>query len=121
VHGLETWQEHVFPRGNERPQLASIRQRFTDIDAMVMHLGGTRIMGILLTTDGRQGAELVRLVKPRMTVLVHIDDYTVFRSPLSDFRAEVVQRELRCEIRPVARGEQITLGFAHEPSRSIPD
>jgi L-ascorbate metabolism protein UlaG (beta-lactamase superfamily) len=103
--GLRTWQEQVFERGTERLQVTAvpavhgpglvdrllpqvmgeIRRRFPDIDVMVAHLGGTRIMGVLLTMDGRQGAELVRLVEPRMTVPVHTDDYTVFRSPLSDF------------------------------------
>ncbi|PZS38015.1 MAG: metal-dependent hydrolase [Pseudonocardiales bacterium] len=167
--GLETWQEHMFERGNERlrvtavpavhgpglvdrllPQvmgsvveleqagtvtlrlyitgdtlyrkrLADVRRRFPDIDAMVVHLGGTRIMGILVTIDGRQGADLVRLIEPRMTVPVHIDDYRVFRSPLSDFRSEVAHRDPRSEIRPVARGERIALGVARQPSRSIPD
>ncbi|MBV8540999.1 MAG: hypothetical protein JO364_05920 [Pseudonocardiales bacterium] len=88
---------------------------------MVIHLGGTRIMGILLTMDGRQGAELVRLVEPRITVPVHIEDYTVFRSPLSDFHAEVAHRGLRSEIRTVTSGERIALGVADQPSRSIPD
>jgi hypothetical protein len=45
-----------------------------------------------------------------MTVPVHIDDYTVFRSPLSDFCAEVAHRDVRREIRPVTRGERIALG-----------
>ncbi|HVE97005.1 MAG TPA: hypothetical protein VNA67_08475 [Pseudonocardiaceae bacterium] len=56
-------------------------------------------MGVLLTMDGRQGADLVLLVGPRMTVPVHTDDHTVFRSPLSDFFAEVAQREVPSEIR----------------------
>jgi hypothetical protein len=30
-------------------------QRFPDIDAMLVHLGGTRILGVLLTMDGAQG------------------------------------------------------------------
>jgi L-ascorbate metabolism protein UlaG (beta-lactamase superfamily) len=103
-----------------RDQLADIRRRFPDIDVMVVHLGGTRILGVLLTMDGWQGADLVQLVEPRMTVPVHSDDYTVFHSPLSDFRAEAAHRNLRSDIRPVARGERITLGVAHQPSRLNP-
>jgi L-ascorbate metabolism protein UlaG (beta-lactamase superfamily) len=99
-----------------REQLGEIRRRFPDIDVMVAHLGGTRIMGVLLTMDGRQGAELVRLVQPRMTVPVHTDDYAVFRSPLSDFFAELAQREVPSEIRTVARGERMALGVSHQPS-----
>jgi hypothetical protein len=82
---------------------------------MVAHLGGTRIMGVLLTMDGRQGAELVRLVEPRMTVPVHTDDYTVFRSSLSDFFVEVAQREVPSEIRTVAGGERMALGLPTNP------
>ncbi|MDQ4011222.1 MAG: MBL fold metallo-hydrolase [Actinomycetota bacterium] len=99
-----------------RQHLGEIRRRFPDIDAMVVHLGGTRIMGVMLTMDGRQGADLVRLIEPRMTVPVHTDDYTVFRSPLSDFFAEMTQREVPTEIRTVARGERMALGIAHQPS-----
>ena len=51
-----------------------------------------------------------------MTVPVHTDDYTVFRSPLFDFFAEVAQREVSSEIRTVARGERVALGVARQPS-----
>lgn len=64
---------------------------------------------------------LGRLVEPRVIVPVHIDDYTVFRSPLSDFHAEVARRGLCSEIRTVTSGERIALGVADRPSRSIPD
>jgi L-ascorbate metabolism protein UlaG (beta-lactamase superfamily) len=97
-------------------QLGEIRGRFPHIDAMVVHLGGTRIMGVLLTMDGRQGAELVRLIEPRTTVAVHTDDYAVFRSPLSDFFSEMAQREVLSEIRTVARGERMALGIVCQPS-----
>ena len=53
-----------------REQLGEIRRRFPDIDVMIAHLGGTRIMEILLTMDGRRGTDLVCLVQPRMTVPV---------------------------------------------------
>ena len=77
------------------------------------HLGGTRIPGILglgalVTMDGRQGADLLELVRPRATVPVHHDDYGVFRSPLSDFLAEVERRGLT-GVRPLRRGEQLLL------------
>ena len=47
-----------------RPMLAEIPERYPDIDAMLIHLGGTRVAGILLTMDARQGADLVELVRP---------------------------------------------------------
>ncbi|MGH3975465.1 MAG: hypothetical protein ACRDS9_19370 [Pseudonocardiaceae bacterium] len=50
-------------------------------------------------------------------VPVHTDDYAVFRSPLSDFFAEMAQREVPSEIRTVARGERIALGTARQPAQ----
>jgi L-ascorbate metabolism protein UlaG (beta-lactamase superfamily) len=114
--GMVTLRLYVTGDTLYREQLGEIRRRFPDIDVMVAHLGGTKIMGVLLTMDGRQGADLVRLVKPRMTVPVHTDDYTVFRSPLSDFFAEVAQRAVSSEIRTVARGERMALRVARQQS-----
>ena len=42
--------------------------------------------------DARQGADLVELLKPPVTVPVHFDDYDRFKSPLGDFVAEVARR-----------------------------
>jgi L-ascorbate metabolism protein UlaG (beta-lactamase superfamily) len=88
-----------------RPQMAAeVSARFPDLDAMVIHLGGTRILGILLTMDGRQGADLVELIRPPVTIPIHYDDYGVFKSPLSDFLAELHRRQAPSEIFPVVRG-----------------
>jgi L-ascorbate metabolism protein UlaG (beta-lactamase superfamily) len=59
--------------------------------------------------DGRQGADLVQLLQPAVTVPVHYDDYGRFKSPLGDFVAEVARRELPGELRPVQRGDTISL------------
>jgi hypothetical protein len=50
---------------------------------MLIHLGGTRLLGMLLTMDDRQGVELIRLIRPRITVPVHFDDYRVMKSPVT--------------------------------------
>jgi L-ascorbate metabolism protein UlaG (beta-lactamase superfamily) len=92
-----------------RPQLAEVTRRFPDLDAMVVHLGGTRILGVLLTMDGRQGTDLVELLRPPVTVPVHYDDYRVFRSPLTDFVAEIRRRRRPGEIRVVRRGDTVPL------------
>ncbi|HEX6501029.1 MAG TPA: MBL fold metallo-hydrolase [Micromonosporaceae bacterium] len=100
-----------------RQELTAVVDRFGDLDAMVAHLGGTRILGLLLTMDARQGADLVELLRPRLTVPVHYDDYPVFRSPLRDFLAEAARRGLPGEIRPVPRGARLVLpSFAGSPS-----
>ena len=92
-----------------RPELAEVTRRFPDLDAMVVHLGGTRILGLLLTMDARQGADLVELLRPPVTVPVHYDDYLVFRTPLSDFLDEVRRRNLPGAVRSVQRGETVAL------------
>jgi hypothetical protein len=44
-----------------------------------------------------------------VTVPVHYDDYDRFASPLGDFVTEVARRNLPGELRPVQRGETISL------------
>jgi L-ascorbate metabolism protein UlaG (beta-lactamase superfamily) len=86
-----------------------IAQRFTDIDLCLIHLGGTRIAGILLTMDGRQGVEALRVVAPREAIPVHYDDYTLFKSPLADFKLEAERAGLPVAVRYLGRGETYRL------------
>lgn len=91
-------------------ELHQIPQRFPDIDAAVLHLGGTRLPGgLMVTMDAVQGADLMTLIDAGVAVPVHFDDYGVFKSPLADFRAEVVRRELVDRVRFVARGDTVSL------------
>jgi L-ascorbate metabolism protein UlaG (beta-lactamase superfamily) len=91
-----------------RPWLREVHERFGPLDAVVAHLGGTRILGLLVTMDAEQGADLVALLRPGMTIPVHYDDYPVFRSPLADFVDTARNRGLT-GIRPVLRGETVAL------------
>ncbi|KAK3317918.1 beta-lactamase superfamily domain-containing protein [Apodospora peruviana] len=64
------------------------------IDLMLVHLGGTTIPGphtplFMVTMDGKQGVQLMRLMDPDVTVPIHFDDYSVMLSGLDDFRKEV--------------------------------
>ena len=68
-----------------------------------------RVLGVLVTMDGRQGADLVDLLDPALTVPVHHEDYGVFRSPLSEFTTELDRRGDRRQVRAVARGEEVPL------------
>lgn len=92
-----------------RPWLREVVERCGPVDALVIHLGGTRILGMLVTMDARQGVDLVELLAPRVAVPVHYDDYTVFRSPLADFEVAWQQRGLGGSLRTVARGETVSL------------
>lgn len=90
-------------------RLHEIPERFPDIDLGLLHLGGTRIFGLLLTMDGKQGVEALRIVAPELAVPIHYDDYDVFKSPLDDFRREAEQAGLQERVRYVARGEMVPL------------
>lgn len=101
-----------------RPLLAEVPRRFGDIDAMIIHLGGTRLLGLLLTMDAVQGVDLTEVIRPRMTVPVHYDDYTVFTSPLSDYLTRAAEHGLT-GIRPIARGDTLDLPLRPTPSLGI--
>jgi L-ascorbate metabolism protein UlaG (beta-lactamase superfamily) len=97
-------------------ELKEIPVRFASVDAGVLHLGGTRIplgsrfpFGLTVTMDGRQGADLVDLLKlPRM-IPIHFDDYTVFASPLSDFTNEMKHRGMTDRIIELEHGGSVTI------------
>jgi L-ascorbate metabolism protein UlaG (beta-lactamase superfamily) len=88
--------------------LREIPRRHPSLDLGLWHLGGTRVLGVTVTMDGRQGADLLEIVGPRTTVPIHYDDYGVFHSPLSDFLGEVERRGLR-GVRVVERGSSLSL------------
>ena len=88
-----------------------IARRCPGVDLAVVHLGGTTLPGgLMVTMDGAQGADLLDVVRPRRAVPVHVDDYSAFASPLSDFTDEVARRGLGEIVRVVGRGETVSLG-----------
>ena len=87
--------------------LHEIPRRFPDIDLGLFHLGGTRLFGLLLTMDARQGVEAVRIVNPGTAVPIHYDDYPVFKSPLDDFKRAVQEAGLESRVRYIERGESL--------------
>ncbi|HEX5595427.1 MAG TPA: MBL fold metallo-hydrolase [Micromonosporaceae bacterium] len=101
-----------------RPTLAEIPARYPDIDAMLIHLGGTRILGALVTMDGAQGSKLMQMIQPGVAVPIHYDDYPVFRSPLSDFLAAAARFGLRSRVQTIRRGEtRLLYGHHRVPQR----
>jgi L-ascorbate metabolism protein UlaG (beta-lactamase superfamily) len=90
-------------------RLQQIPRRFPEIDLGLVHLGGTRLAGILLTMDADQGVEALQIVRPRRAVPIHHGDYPIFRSPLSDFLAATTAAGLAERVRNVGRGEVVTL------------
>ena len=85
--------------------LNEIPKRYPDIDLALFHLGGTRIMGVLLTMDAEQGVEAIRIVNPREVIPVHYNDYDVFKSPLEDFKRAVEAAGFADRVRYLSHGE----------------
>jgi L-ascorbate metabolism protein UlaG (beta-lactamase superfamily) len=97
-------------------ELDEIPRRFPDIDAGVLHLGGTRLpfgrhlpFGLTVTMDDEQGAGLVEKLDLPRVIPVHFDDYGVFASPLSDFFAEMKRRGLADRVIELERGASVTV------------
>jgi L-ascorbate metabolism protein UlaG (beta-lactamase superfamily) len=91
-------------------ELREIPRRYPDIDVGVVHLGGTTLLGVLIVTmDGRQGADWMELTGGRQVIPIHTDDYEAFKSPYSDFEREVRQRGLLENVRHVERGAAVPL------------
>ncbi len=88
--------------------LQEIPQRYPDIDLALLHLGGTRIFGILLTMDAMQGIEAIKLINPHEAIPLHYNDYTVFKSPLADFQELVKLSGLEDRVHYMAHGDTYT-------------
>ncbi len=95
--------------------LHEIPKRYPDIDLALFHLGGTRIMGILLTMDAEQGVEAIRIINPREVIPIHYNDYEVFQSPLEDFKRAVEAAGFTDRVRYLNHGE--TYNFEVPASR----
>ncbi|GAA0469293.1 hypothetical protein Ade02nite_32200 [Paractinoplanes deccanensis] len=93
--------------------LEQVPRRMGEIDAMLIHLGGTRMLGMLLTMDDRQGVELAHLIRPGLTLPIHYDDYKVMKSPLRDFLTRAADQSLT-GVRPIERGDTVDLPLRRE-------
>ncbi|RJP81746.1 MAG: MBL fold metallo-hydrolase [Candidatus Zixiibacteriota bacterium] len=89
-------------------QLQEIPRRFPDIDLMLIHLGGTRLAGVLLTMDAEQGIRAVHLIAPRNVIPIHYNDYPVFKSPLEDFLREVRRAGWESRVHVLRHGDTFT-------------
>jgi len=85
--------------------LHEIPRRYPEIDIGLLHLGGTRILGMLVTMDDKQGVEAMRIVNPHEAIPIHYDDYTVFKSPLDAFKRSVEAAGLEERVRYLNRGQ----------------
>lgn len=86
--------------------LNEIPQRYPDVDLALLHLGGTRILGVLKATmDAQDGVRMLQLIAPDHAIPIHYNDYDVFKSPLSDFEREVRDAGLQNKVIYLKHGE----------------
>ncbi len=80
--------------------------RFPGIDLALLHLGGTRILGVLkVTMDGEDGVRMMQVVRPKKAIPIHYNDYDVFKSPLADFARAVQAAGLERDVIYLDHGE----------------
>lgn len=91
-------------------ELREIPQRFPDVDLALLHLGGTRILGVMkVTMNGADGVRMMQLIAPRHAIPIHYNDYTVFKSPLSEFEQAVKAAELQNRVTYLKHGDTYRL------------
>jgi L-ascorbate metabolism protein UlaG (beta-lactamase superfamily) len=89
--------------------LSEITERAGTIDLAVLHLGGTRVLGVTVTMDAEQGVRLLETVRPGRAAAIHYDDYEAFKSPIADFVAGAEKAGFGDQVRVLERGETIPL------------
>jgi L-ascorbate metabolism protein UlaG (beta-lactamase superfamily) len=89
-------------------EIKEIPKRYPHINIALLHLGGTRVMGIMVTMDANEGLEMFNIINPRKAIPIHYNDYDVFKSSLEDFKLEVKKAELEDRIHFLHHGETYT-------------
>jgi L-ascorbate metabolism protein UlaG (beta-lactamase superfamily) len=100
--------------------LREIPVRYPAIDLALLHLGGTRALGIMVTMDAEQGTELLGIVQPQLAIPIHYNDYDVFKSPLSDFHHAVEAAGLQERVRYLAHAESFVFELRAEHMAGSP-
>jgi L-ascorbate metabolism protein UlaG (beta-lactamase superfamily) len=100
-------------------QLKEIPKRYPDIDLALLHLGGTKVFGILLTMDARQGVQAVQIIAPHTAIPIHYNDYTVFKSPLEDFMKAIAAAGLEHKIRYLSHGQTYKFSVSADVAHSL--
>jgi L-ascorbate metabolism protein UlaG (beta-lactamase superfamily) len=85
--------------------LKEIPRRYRDIHLALLHLGGTRVLGVLVTMNAEQGIEALRIIRPDLAIPIHYNDYDVFKDPLENFVRAVERAGLQDKVRYLYHGE----------------
>ncbi|UFS70162.1 MBL fold metallo-hydrolase [Geomonas sp. RF6] len=65
--------------------LMEIPHRYPKVNLGLFHLGGTRILGVLVTMDAEEGIKAIRIINADKNIPIHYNDYRVFKSSLEAF------------------------------------
>ncbi|MBV9668535.1 MAG: MBL fold metallo-hydrolase [Nitrososphaeraceae archaeon] len=95
-------------------EIKEIPKQYQDIDIALLHLGGTTVMGIMVTMDAKEGIEMFKIINPKNAIPIHYNDYDVFQSPLEDFKRRVREEGLEERVHYLTHGET----FAFEADRN---
>ena len=85
--------------------LTEVPRRFPALDVAVIHLGGTKVLGVMVTMDADQGVRAMRLIDAGTTIPVHYDDYDVFTSSLEEFLEAARAADQGDRVTTLRRGE----------------
>ncbi len=99
-------------------RLKEIPRRFPDVDLALLHLGGTKVLGIMVTMDAEQGVEAMRIVDPRTAIPIHYNDYEVFESPLEDFKQAVSEAGMEDRVHYLAHGDTYEFEVRRAPTEN---
>jgi L-ascorbate metabolism protein UlaG (beta-lactamase superfamily) len=99
-------------------RLKEIPRRFPDVDLALLHLGGTKVLGIMVTMDAEQGVEAMRIVDPRTAIPIHYNDYEVFESLLEDFKQAVNEAGLEDRVHYLAHGDTYEFEVQRAPTEN---
>ena len=88
--------------------IKEIPKRYPNIDLALLHLGGTTIMGIMLTMDAKEGLDMFNIVNPKKAIPIHYNDYDVFKSPIEDFQTKVKEAGIEDRVFYLNHGETYT-------------
>ncbi len=100
--------------------LYEIPRRYPHVDLAVLHLGGARVLGVLVTMNAAQGIEALRILRPDTAIPVHYDDYDIFREPLEEFVRAVEREGWSDRVRFLRHGETYSLASSGAPLEARP-
>jgi L-ascorbate metabolism protein UlaG (beta-lactamase superfamily) len=85
--------------------IKEIPKRYSDIDVALLHPGGTKVMGIMVTMDGKEGVEMFKIINPKKAIPIHYNDYDVFKSRLEDFQMQIRDAGFEDRVHYLLHGE----------------